>query len=146
MDNNGLAPIFIFSPTTSDARMQTISNVADGFVYCVARKGVTGDQTDFSMQLDDYLDRCRAATTLPLALGFGVKDRRDIQFLAGKVDVAIIGTQALQIVEEKGIAALDGFIRALRSCHFAVDFDEIGPGVSCPWADGKMGAKPPFDL
>ena len=45
MGNNGLAPIFIFSPTTSDTRMDTISKVAGGFVYCVARKGVTGDQT-----------------------------------------------------------------------------------------------------
>jgi tryptophan synthase alpha chain len=46
-----VAPIFIFSPTTPDARMETISKVAGGFVYCVARKGVTGDQTDFSRQL-----------------------------------------------------------------------------------------------
>ena len=114
MGKNSLAPIFIFSPTTSDARMETISKVAGGFVYCVARKGVTGDQTNFSRQLDDYLGRCRTATKLPLALGFGVKDKADIQFLEGKVDVAIIGTQALRIVEEKGVAALDGFIRGLR--------------------------------
>jgi tryptophan synthase alpha chain len=113
MDKNGLAPIFIFSPTSSDARMETISKVAGGFVYCVARKGVTGDQTDFSRQLDDYLARCRNATQLPLALGFGVKDKTDIQYLEGKVDVAIIGTHALRIVAEKGIGGLDGFIRGL---------------------------------
>jgi tryptophan synthase alpha chain len=114
MNINGLAPIFIFSPTTSDARMDTIANVADGFVYCVARKGVTGDQTNFSQQLDNYLTRCRTATKLPLALGFGVKDKSDIQFLEGKVDVAIIGTQALRIVEEKGVASLEGFVRSLQ--------------------------------
>ncbi|HSO19608.1 MAG TPA: tryptophan synthase subunit alpha, partial [Desulfosarcina sp.] len=70
-----LAPVFIFAPTTSDRRMKTIARAAEGFVYCVARKGVTGDQTDFSQQIGDYLARCRRATDLPLALGFGVKDR-----------------------------------------------------------------------
>jgi tryptophan synthase alpha chain len=76
MGRNQLSPIFIYSPTTSDTRLHTIARVADGFVYCVARKGVTGDQTAFSQQIGDYLARCRAATHLPLALGFGVKDKR----------------------------------------------------------------------
>jgi len=93
MGRQDLSPIFIYSPTTSDARMQTIARVADGFVYCVARKGVTGDQTEFSRQIGDYLAHCRAATHLPLALGFGVKDKSDIEFLKGKADIAVIGTQ-----------------------------------------------------
>ena len=115
MGRNDLAPIFIFSPNTTDARMATIADVADGFVYCVARKGVTGSQTDFSMEMDGYLARCRNATGLPLALGFGVKDRADIQFLEGKADIAVIGTQALRLVEEQGIDALGDFIRGLQS-------------------------------
>ena len=114
MGEKQLAPIFIFSPTTSPARMDTIAKVADGFVYCVARKGVTGDQTNFSQQLDDYLACCRAATPLPLALGFGVKDRSDIDFLKGKADIAVVGTQALRIMEAKGIAAVGEFIHGLQ--------------------------------
>ena len=115
MGKHGLAPIFIFSPTSSDARMNTIARAADGFVYCVARKGVTGDQTDFSRQIGDYLARCRAATPLPLAVGFGVKDEADIRFLEGRADIAVIGSQALRLVEEKGVGALAGFIGGLRS-------------------------------
>ena len=114
MGRNQLAPIFIYSPTTSDARMTTIARVADGFVYCVARKGVTGDRTAFSRQISDYLDRCRRATSLPLALGFGVKDKNDIQFLSGKADIAVIGTQAMRVMEERGIGALRGFIHDLH--------------------------------
>jgi tryptophan synthase alpha chain len=114
MGKNGLSPIFIFSPTTTDARMRTIAAVADGFVYCVARKGVTGDQTDFSRTMDDYLGRCRLATGLPLALGFGVKARSDIKFLEGKADIAIIGTQALRLIAREGIAAVGPFIRDLQ--------------------------------
>ena len=113
MTRTGRSPIFIFSPTTSDARLATIAEVAGGFVYCVARKGVTGDQTDFSRAIDDYLGRCRQATDLPLALGFGVKDRSDIRFLEGKVDIAVIGTQALRVVEAQGVEALGAFIRDL---------------------------------
>jgi tryptophan synthase alpha chain len=114
MGRNELSPIFIYSPNTSDARMNTIARVADGFVYCVARKGVTGDQTDFTRQIGDYLSRCRAATPLPLALGFGVKDKSDIEFLRGKADIAVIGTQALRLMEDQGVAALGDFIRDLR--------------------------------
>ena len=115
MQRRGLSPIFIFSPTTSAARMQTIATVADGFVYCVARKGVTGDQTRFSRQMDEYLGACRQATGLPLALGFGVKDREDIQFLEGKADIAVIGTQALRLMDSEGIDALGPFVRNLQT-------------------------------
>ena len=114
MQRNGLAPIFIYSPMTADERMASIAKVADGFVYCVARKGVTGDQTEFSLQIENYLGRCRSATGLPLALGFGVKDRSDIDFLKEKADIAVIGTQAMRVVEEKGIVGLSNFLKELQ--------------------------------
>ncbi|MBI5896665.1 MAG: tryptophan synthase subunit alpha [Desulfobacterales bacterium] len=114
MQTHGLAPIFIFAPTSPDARMRQIAEHARGFVYCVARKGVTGQQTDFSQELRHYLARCRQATKLPLALGFGVKDKTDIDFLAGQVEIAVIGTQTIRVVEEKGIAAVGEFIGGLR--------------------------------
>ena len=114
MAKRGLDPIFIFAPTTGDERMQTIARHAGGFVYCVARKGVTGQQTDFSRELEQYLGRCRKATNLPLALGFGVKDKADVDFLTGKVDIAVIGTQTIRLVEERGVAAVGEFIRGLR--------------------------------
>lgn len=109
-----LSPVFIFSPTTTDSRMKTISTFADGFVYCVARKGVTGIDTDFSGQLAQYLERCRNATRLPLALGFGVKDRSDVDFVKGKADIAVIGTQTIRLMETEGIAGVEKFIRGLR--------------------------------
>lgn len=114
MEKHKLDPILIFSPTTSIERMRYLSTFARGFVYCVARKGVTGQSTNFSAELDTYLSRCRQATDLPLALGFGVKQKEDIDFLKGKTDVAVIGTQTIKIVEEKGIDAVGGFIRGLR--------------------------------
>lgn len=114
MEKNDLAPIFIFSPTTPDDRMQYLSSYGRGFMYCVARKGVTGMETSFSDQLDHYLARCRKATSLPLALGFGVKSKTDIDFLKGKVDIAVVGSQTIRLVDKEGIGTVGGFIRSLR--------------------------------
>lgn len=114
MKANALAPIFIYSPNTTDERMRLIAEVAEGFVYCVARKGVTGAETTFSEDLGRYLARCREATKLPLALGFGVKDAGDVAMLRGKADLAVIGTQTIRVMEEQGVAGVGGFIAGLR--------------------------------
>jgi tryptophan synthase alpha chain len=114
MARKAMHPIFIFAPTTSDERMRYLAGFARGFVYCVARKGVTGMNTSFSEDLEAYLARCRAATDLPLALGFGVKEKADVDFLKGKVDIAVIGTQTIRLVETQGVAAVEDFIRGLR--------------------------------
>jgi tryptophan synthase alpha chain len=107
-------PIFIYAPTTSDERLREIAKHARGFIYCVARKGVTGKHTSFSAELENYLARCRAATRLPLAVGFGVQDAADVGFLRGKVDIAVVGSATLKLVEEKGVGAVGAFVRNLR--------------------------------
>ncbi len=114
MERRALAPILIFSPSTSVERLQYLAGFTRGFVYCVARKGVTGMDTDFSRQLDEYLTRCRSATALPLALGFGVKSAEDIDFLAGKAEIAVIGTATIRLVEDHGVDAVAGYISNLR--------------------------------
>jgi tryptophan synthase alpha chain len=114
MADRQLAPVFIFSPRTPPERMQLLASHAQGFVYCVARKGVTGASTEFADDLAGYLRRCRAATRLPLALGFGVKSPEDITFLTGKVDLAVVGSETLRVIERAGIVAVEPFLRGLR--------------------------------
>jgi tryptophan synthase alpha chain len=114
MEERAMAPILIFSPTTSLERMKYLNTVARGFIYCVSRKGVTGENTDFSEVLNAYIAQCRTATSLPLAVGFGIKEKSDIDFLCGKADIAVIGTQTIRVMEEKGVAAVGDFIRSLR--------------------------------
>jgi len=114
MEEKNLAPIFIFSPTTTDNRMQYLASLGRGFVYCVARKGVTGTETNFSGELTGYLSRCRKATGLPLALGFGVSEKADMDYLRGKADIAVIGTQTIRIIEKEGIDSLKDFVRSLQ--------------------------------
>ncbi|MFC1812214.1 tryptophan synthase subunit alpha [Thermodesulfobacteriota bacterium] len=113
MEKYNLDPIFIFSPTTPNERMQYLASFGKGFIYCVARKGVTGRQTDFTDQLEGYLTRCRKATDLPLALGFGVKDKTDVDFLKGKADIAVIGSQTIRLVDKEGVGAVGDFIKGL---------------------------------
>ena len=115
MHAHHLAPILIFAPTTPVDRMQTIAACASGFIYCVARKGVTGEPTDFSEELAAYLRRSRRSTALPLALGFGIKEKSEIDFLKGKADIAVIGSQTIRVMEQKGISAVGEFIRGLRA-------------------------------
>jgi tryptophan synthase alpha chain len=113
MDGAGLAAVRFFAPNTPERRMQVIAEGASGMVYCVARKGVTGAKTDFSVELSDYLARARRATSLPLAVGFGLKDRKDIDFLRGKADIAIVGSESMRVLKESGIRATGDFIRTL---------------------------------
>lgn len=114
MRREALDPIFLYSPNTSDARMREIARQASGFIYCVARKGVTGATTRFAQATDGYLARCRAATDLPLAVGFGVQEKADVDFLRGKADIAVVGTQTLRVIEQDGVGAVADFIRTLR--------------------------------
>ncbi|MCF8075871.1 MAG: tryptophan synthase subunit alpha [Desulfotignum sp.] len=113
MRKNQLSPIQMFSPSTSDARMAQITSIASGFVYCLARKGVTGAQTDLSADLAQYLARCRKATSVPLAVGFGIKDRADMDFLAGRADIAVIGSETIRVMERSGVDAVRDFIQGL---------------------------------
>jgi tryptophan synthase alpha chain len=113
MEAEQLSPVFIYSPNTSDSRMRAIAQRARGFVYCVARKGVTGAATDFA-ELGDYLARCRRATDLPLALGFGVKDRADVAAIRGKADIAVVGSETVRVIDRQGVQGVAPFIRSLR--------------------------------
>ncbi len=107
--------IFIFTPKSTEARLAVLASHARGFVYCVARKGVTGAETSFSSEMTAYLQRCRKATSLPLAVGFGLKDRADIAFLEGKADIAVIGSETLRLLDREGIEAVPPFLKSLRA-------------------------------
>jgi tryptophan synthase alpha chain len=113
-DKYDVAPILIYAPTSTEERMRELAGFARGFIYCVARRGVTGRQTDFTSDFEAYLSRCRKATGLPLAVGFGISTREDVHYLTGKADIAVIGTATIRLVEERGPAAVGPFIAGLR--------------------------------
>ncbi len=108
-----LAAISFFTPTSTDERMREVVQQGGGFVYVVARRGVTGKETVMDKELMAYLSRCRAATDLPLAVGFGISGRSGVAMLEGKADMAVIGTATIRLVDEQGAGAVGPFIAAL---------------------------------
>lgn len=98
----GLDAIPIMTPTNSPARLAEIGRQTSGFVYCAARKGVTGRKTDLSEGVPAFLERCRKATSVPLGLGFGIRTAEDVRELRDLADIAIIGTAGLNAWEERG--------------------------------------------
>jgi len=108
-----ISPVHIFTPKTPESRMRHLSDNSSGMIYCVARKGVTGKDTAFSADLENYLGLCRKSTELPLGVGFGVKSREDINFLRGKVDIAVIASETIRVMEQDGVGAVKGFIDTL---------------------------------
>jgi tryptophan synthase alpha chain len=110
----GIDPIMIYAPTSTEERMKYLASYGEGFVYCVARKGVTGKQTDFDEEFNSYMKRCRTSTDMPLAVGFGISSKEDVEALVGKADIAVIGTKTIKVVEEEGVDAVGPFIASLR--------------------------------
>ena len=109
----GIAPIMIYSPTSTDERMEELTGYGAGFVYCTARKGVTGTHSHLDSEFTSYLERCRRATSLPLAVGFGIQNRTDIEALIGVADIAVVGSQTIKLVDRHGSAAVGPFISQL---------------------------------
>ena len=100
MQTHNLAPILIFSPATTDKRMKYLESFGRGFIYCVARKGVTGADTRFSTGLDSYLAGCRKASSLPLAVGFGISTRQHVCDVHERADAAIVGSALVRRLAE----------------------------------------------
>lgn len=112
---HGLDPILIMTPTSSQARLDEIGREASGFVYCAARKGVTGRSTDLSQGVAGFLSSCRKATSVPLGLGFGIGTPEHVRELRGLADIAIVGTAGLDAWEQRGPEGYERFLRFLSA-------------------------------
>ena len=109
----GIAPIMIYSPTSTDERMEELAGYGAGFIYCTARKGVTGTHRELDSEFTSYLERCRRATSLPLAVGFGIQNRTDIEALIGVADMGVVGSRTIKLVDQHGSEAVGPFISQL---------------------------------
>ena len=114
---SGLSPILLCAPTNTAERLSEIAAHGSAFLYCVARKGVTGTLTHLDHSLESFIGRCRKVSGLPLALGFGLSSADDIRQLQGKVEIAIVGSALLQNWQEKGPQGYQHYLMGLvESC------------------------------
>ncbi len=116
-DEHGLNPIALFTPTNSDARLAEIGRRGQGFVYGVARRGVTGKRTDLKAGIDALAARYRAASDVPLALGFGIAGGNDVRQLHGSCEIAIVGSALLERWESGGEEAYTELLDELQNAR-----------------------------
>ena len=96
---HGLDPIFLLAPTSTDARMQQVGRLASGYVYYVSLKGVTGAAHLDTAGVAAMVPRIRAQVTVPVGVGFGIRDAASACAVAQVADAVVIGTRLVQILE-----------------------------------------------
>lgn len=96
---HGLDPIFLVAPTTPRLRMQAIAEAASGFIYYVSLKGVTGANTLDTAEVAARLAQMCAYTSLPLGVGFGIKDAATAAAIGQVADAVVVGSALIKQVE-----------------------------------------------
>jgi tryptophan synthase alpha chain len=98
LTKQGIDPIFLLAPTTDDARIECICQVASGYVYYVSLKGVTGAATLDTASVAAKLEQIRQHTTLPVGVGFGIKDAQSAAAVANVADAVVVGSALIQTI------------------------------------------------
>lgn len=118
-----LDPVFFATPTTSEARIHKAVEASRGFLYVIGRVGVTGASLEMDPEVDAYLERVReAAGDLPLGLGFGLREAAQVRALAGRAELAIVGTAMVQRIHAAHLAVPEGADRAAAGAKAAADY------------------------
>ena len=105
LEASGLAPIFLLSPTTPVPRIAAIGRIARGYVYYVSLKGVTGAGHLDTAEVARKLAEIRKHLTLPVGVGFGIRDAASAQAIARHADAVVIGSRIIEEIESGAAAA-----------------------------------------
>jgi tryptophan synthase alpha chain len=101
-----LAFIRLVAPTTPQERMSAIARTGSGFVYLISRLGVTGERNELPPDLPATAARVRAATTLPICVGFGISRPEQARAVAKLADGVVVGSAIVRAADESVEAAL----------------------------------------
>lgn len=111
-------PIFLLAPTSSVERIAQVGALAKGYIYYVSLKGVTGAANLNTQEVASIIPQIRAATTVPIAVGFGVRDAASAVAVSQTADGVVIGSKIVQLLEEadpaKRVQLLQSFISEIR--------------------------------
>jgi len=115
----GLDPIFLLSPTTTDERIRASAANGSGFLYVISRLGVTGARDRIASDAEPLVARIRKASSLPLALGFGISQPEQVAEVCRWADAAVVGSALVNVIAEHGaspdVAAQAGaYVRWLK--------------------------------
>ncbi|TMH30389.1 MAG: tryptophan synthase subunit alpha, partial [Betaproteobacteria bacterium] len=95
----GIDPIFLLAPTSTEKRIDEVARCGSGYLYYVSLRGVTGaahlDLSDVAARIP----KIRAATRLPIGVGFGIRDAESARRVAETADAVVIGSRLIQEIE-----------------------------------------------
>jgi tryptophan synthase alpha chain len=100
----GIDLIFLVAPTTSDERLQLIAQLASGFIYAIARTGVTGTHRELADESATLVQRIRSVSDLPVAVGFGITKRQQANAVCAYADAAVVGSRLVAEIEDASAA------------------------------------------
>ena len=127
---NGIDPIFLLAPTSTEQRIAQVGRVGSGYLYYVSLKGVTGAGNIDLDEVAERIPRIRAATKLPIGVGFGIRDAESARRVASVADAVVIGSRIIQEIEagtvETAEARVKAFIKPIRA---ALDAGESARGA-----------------
>ena len=107
--------IFLLAPTSTEARMRDVGRIASGYVYYVSLKGVTGAGHLDTSAVAEAIPRIRAHVTVPVGVGFGIRDAVTAKAVAAVSDAVVIGSALVQILEAETSDNAPGAARAFMS-------------------------------
>jgi len=111
--------IFLLAPTSTDARMAQIEKVASGYVYYVSLKGVTGAGTLDVEAVAAMLPRIRQHVSVPVGVGFGIRDAATAKAIGAVADAVVIGSKIIQLIDaqprEAVVETAAAFLRDIRA-------------------------------
>jgi tryptophan synthase alpha chain len=116
-DAHALATVFLLAPTSTPERIRLGARLSTGFVYCVSRTGVTGARRNLPEDLQALLERIRAETDQPIAVGFGISTPEHVRQVGQWADAAVVGSAVVDRVGQWGREAagpVGEFVRQLK--------------------------------
>ncbi|MCI0569970.1 MAG: tryptophan synthase subunit alpha [Myxococcaceae bacterium] len=116
----GIAVVFLLAPTSDEARVRAAASAASGFLYYVSVTGVTGARTELPADVGAQLSQVRAASPVPVVVGFGVSSPSHVQALAPHADGVVVGSAIASRVAEGGTpdeaaSRVRAFVASLKS-------------------------------
>jgi tryptophan synthase alpha chain len=116
---NQMDLIFLLAPTSTDERMQQVARIASGYVYYVSLKGVTGSGALDTAAVEAMLPRIRQHVSVPVGVGFGIRDAATARAIGRVADAVVIGSRIIQLIDgqprDQVAATAETFLREIRS-------------------------------
>ncbi len=114
----GIDPIFLLAPTSTYKRIEQVGRVGSGYLYYVSLRGITGASNIDLGDVAAKIPKIRAATRLPIGVGFGIRDAESAKRIAQSADAVVIGSRIIQEIEagnaDGAVARVKAFLKPIR--------------------------------